>query len=353
MYSMSHHHHHRDGVTIPVIAITVFFVLLGTFASAALGLWEPYLVLGMMLLLGLPHGATDHGLYLALRPNNKQLKKSSFYIAYLAVIAAYGLVWFLLPLLAFAIFMLLSVYHFGQSNWVTLKYGNGIVARMHYLIWGIGILLTPILLHAEEAIAIVTSMTNTQLLVVPSQQKVHIFIAAMAVLNAVAIGVLRWRSLIDNKRFLIELLSYALLIALFFTNSLLLGFTVYFVFWHSLASGKDQLQFFKARLSPARRRQLYTEVSMTVAGALLFCLIVWFGPGPEAALQPAMIGGVFIFISLLTLPHMLLVEELYARWSPTLVAEPAEELKSEKLILTINHSDLAKQPAGKELTITH
>jgi hypothetical protein len=103
---------------------------------------------------------------------------------------------------------------------------------------------------------------------------------------------------------------------MFFTNSLLLGFTVYFVFWHSLTSARDQYRFFERRLSPELRRQLYSEIAMTVAGAFVFCLIVWFGPGPEAALSPSIIGGVFIAISLLTMPHMLLVEQLYTSWSP-------------------------------------
>jgi Brp/Blh family beta-carotene 15,15'-monooxygenase len=120
----------------------------------------------------------------------------------------------------------------------------------------------------------------------------------------------------DGQRAGRELLSYGLLVAMYLTNSLLLGFTIYFVFWHSLSSAKDQLYFFQRNLSYDHRRQLFWEIAVVVFGALLFCLIVWFGPGPEAALQPSIIGGVFMFISLLTLPHMLLVEQLYGVWTP-------------------------------------
>ncbi|MEL7162991.1 MAG: Brp/Blh family beta-carotene 15,15'-dioxygenase, partial [Bacteroidota bacterium] len=76
-----------------------------------------------------------------------------------------------------------------------------------------------------------------------------------------------------------------------------------------------QLSFFRNRLPQANRRRLYFEIGTVVGGALTFCLIVWFGPGPAAALQPAIIGKVFILISILTLPHMLLVEQLYQEWS--------------------------------------
>jgi hypothetical protein len=51
---------------MPVLTVTVLFVLLGAWAPAALRGAEPILVPGLILLLGLPHGATDHGLFQAL-----------------------------------------------------------------------------------------------------------------------------------------------------------------------------------------------------------------------------------------------------------------------------------------------
>lgn len=312
---MSHSTRASGGVYLSVVLITVVFILLGSFASNMIAAYEPFLVLGMLLLLGLPHGATDHGLFLALRRGKPAGKKIRFYLAYGSVIAAYGLIWYFLPLLAFAIFILLSVYHFGQSNWVNVKHKNGIFARGHYLLWGVGILLTPILLHAEEAIAIVATMTDT-VISTPQPSSVLIFIASVAALNVVVTFFLRLTGTLSTRRLIVELLTYSVLLGMFFTNSLLLGFTVYFVFWHSLTSARDQYRFFERRLSPELRRQLYSEIAMTVAGAFIFCLIVWFGPGPEAALSPSIIGGVFIAISLLTMPHMLLVEQLYTSWSP-------------------------------------
>jgi Brp/Blh family beta-carotene 15,15'-monooxygenase len=333
------------------MAITAIFILLGSFASGIMSSWEPFLVLGLMLLLGLPHGATDHGLFLALQDGQFRGKKISFYLSYLAIIAVYGLIWWLSPVVAFLIFMLLSVYHFGQSNWVNLDYDNAILERAHYLLWGIGILLTPILLHAEEAITIVKAMTGTVVITAPSTTDIYLVIGMTGLLNGLMIVFLWWQRRIETKRLATEFLAYALLITMFFTNSLLLGFSVYFVFWHSLASAKDQLQFFQLRLSPTLRRQLFSEFAMTVVGALSVCLIIWFGPGPKTALQPSVIGGVFIFISLLTLPHMLLVELLYAHWSPRSVEE---QIGDKNKLYNLLHPPLsAKETAGTELTITH
>lgn len=333
--------------------VTTAFIFLGSFASGLMATCEPFLVLGMMLLLGLPHGATDHGLFVAISKKNRVGKKINFYLAYGAVIAAYGLVWFLFPLLAFGLFMLLSVYHFGQSNWVDVSHRNGWLARGHYLLWGTGILLTPILLYADESISIVTAMTSSEI-VAPGASSAYFFIGCMALLNVSAMIALRLFGRVNNRRLFLELLAYALLSAMFFTNSLLLGFTVYFVCWHSLDSAKDQWHFFQRRLSPGMRKQLYREIGMTVLGAFAFCLIVWFGPGPEAALQPGIIGGVFMAISLLTLPHMLLVEQLYISWSP----QEKKELSASSEAAPIKKHITKPWPtpsaqAGERLTITH
>ncbi len=295
--------------------ITTVFILLGTFASGLVAVCEPFLVLGLMLLIGLPHGATDHGLFLTLWKKGSSGKKINFYLAYLGIIGLYALVWYVLPLAAFVIFILLSVYHFGQSNWVDVGYKSKPVATVHYLLWGSGILLTPILLHTEEAITIVSTMTGVTLSA-PPYDVVLLLIGIATIVNIAFIIFLVFTKALGKSRALLELIAYALLMGVFFTNSLLLGFTIYFVFWHSLTSAHDQLLFFRRRLSPALRKQLIFEIMMTVLGALAFCLIVWLGPGPEAALQPSIIGGVFVMISLLTMPHMLLVEQLYASWSP-------------------------------------
>ncbi|MEM9258881.1 MAG: Brp/Blh family beta-carotene 15,15'-dioxygenase [Bacteroidota bacterium] len=306
----------RGGVSATVMAITVGFVIAGGVATSYLAISEPFLVLGLMLIIGLPHGATDHGLFESLEEGEVPKKNFSFYLGYVAVLGLYGLIWYLLPLLAFGIFMLLSIYHFRQSNWVSIHYKKAWTDRLHYLLWGAGILLTPILLHAEEAAMIVGEMTNYQF-VVPSTIITSNIIIGLAIVNLLAILGLYLIGSINWRRFGWEVLGYGVLMALFFSNSLLLGFTVYFVFWHSLNSIQDQYRFFRDRLSTATLRLVYAEIGVVVVGAFTFCAIIWFGPGPEAALHPGIIGNVFIAISILTLPHMILVEQLYLHWSPT------------------------------------
>lgn len=324
---------HATHLSISVVIITVIFCLLGALAPTWLAGVEPYLVLGLMLVIGLPHGATDHGLFEALPLGGLRRRGLNFYLTYFLIIGGYLLLWFVLPALAFVLFMLLSVYHFGQSNWADVDYRSGGVGRLHYVMWGCGILLTPILWYGGEAAAIVAAMTDLPAMA-PDPTVAGWIVAGLAALN-LAYGLwLYGRGTLDGRRFLREIFAYGLLVLMFYTNSLLLGFTIYFVFWHSLGSLRDQLAFFRSRVGRVDRRRLYLEMAVVVLGAAAFCAVVWFGPGPEAALRPDLIGWVFIFISVLTLPHMLLVEQLYREWPLSVHAPNKNSLLTSQAVLS-------------------
>lgn len=297
-----------------VFSLTFLCILLGSLLPGLLAASEVYLVLGLMLLLGLPHGATDRGLYEALRTGGRPRKPWRFHALYLGVIAAYGLVWYLLPALAFVAFLVLSVYHFGQSNWAHTRYGSSTLRRAHYLLWGAGVLFTPILLHLDQAGAIVGEMIGGTAWLPDSATALQL-IGGLALLNGLVILALRLTGRLDAGAFGRELLAYGLLLGLYFTNSLLLGFTVYFVLWHSLGSARDQWRFFTSRDRPFTLRRLLPDLLAVIGSAALFCGLAWGGWLQDAALSPYWMSWIFMIISLLTLPHMLLVEALYQRWT--------------------------------------
>jgi Brp/Blh family beta-carotene 15,15'-monooxygenase len=80
-----------------------------------------------VLLLGLPHGALDH-LTLSrargTRPGVVDLL--AFGVAYLVLGGAYALAWFLAPAAAFASFVLLTWFHWGQGDvWPLVAFSDG------------------------------------------------------------------------------------------------------------------------------------------------------------------------------------------------------------------------------------
>jgi Brp/Blh family beta-carotene 15,15'-monooxygenase len=69
----------------------------------------------LMFVLGIPHGAGDHLLVKKWREaQGIPFSIVRFMFSYLGVMAVYGLIWHFFPTFAFIIFILISVFHFGD-----------------------------------------------------------------------------------------------------------------------------------------------------------------------------------------------------------------------------------------------
>ncbi len=297
-----------------VFRLVVAATLLITAFSIGFPVWvvsvEPYFVLILVLILGVPHGATDLTIFRAFAKRVSGKDLFVFSVAYLGVIGLYAAMWWLLPMQAFGLFMVLSVYHFGQSNLAPIRYNNRGFEILHYVLWGAAALLVPILLHPEEAQSIVAAMTG-QVIPVPSQVVLLNVLWTIIALNGLAFVFLLLTGIISVAVFVREVIHLIVLLQLYFHTSLLLGFTVYFVFWHSLSSVIDQNNFFQCRIRSYRWQHfLWLALPVAAIGAFLVLgLQFWFPAG--LVLSPNLMGYVFIGLSLLTLPHMLLVDQLY------------------------------------------
>ena len=114
----------------------------------------------------------------------------------------------------------------------------------------------------------------------------------------------------SRKEMIDELVNLGVLGLLFICTPLLLGFAIYFVFWHALSSVMDQVQFFRERKGNSYSWKHY------VKNALPLSLVAICGLGMLVGMQVSMnislnIGVVFVFISVVTLPHMIMIDQLY------------------------------------------
>lgn len=272
--------------------------------------WQIAIIL--IVLLGIPHGASDHLIFLQLSRNGSNSKKLlHFYRYYLILMIIYGGLWWLLPTFAFGLFLTISVYHFGQSNWTAIAFPNKIHAALTYLCWGAFVLFVPILWHFEYAATIITNITGNAVLLVPPEWQIILCIILL-LLNVWLIFHWWLQGALSYVNFQNELIKLLILSALFLSLPLLPGFAIYFVFWHSFGSVNDQILFFKSHFSTYTWKQYLRQTLplsiLAIAGLLFFYGIkTWWG-------AEANIGVLFLFISVITLPHMLLMEQLYDKW---------------------------------------
>jgi Brp/Blh family beta-carotene 15,15'-monooxygenase len=266
------------------------------------------LALAFMLLVGLPHGATDHLLFGQLsREQGRKISMPLFYVFYVGLVLAYGVLWILLPWPALLLFLLVSVYHFGQSNW------NYLAPRAWsvHLSWGAFVLFVPVVWHFEASRAVISVMVKQEVPQIPDTVR-HVTVVCLLVLNQ---GLIIWnvvRKNLGKWSGFLESVNLWILFAMFLALPLMLGFALYFAGWHALSSSMDQISFFRKERKSfgwkdyIRAAAPYTLLALaSLAG--LYLLWPFMGQG---VLHP---GLLFMFIAAVTLPHMLLIDQLYGR----------------------------------------
>lgn len=263
----------------------------------------------LITLVGIPHGATDHLIFRNLaRPFLGTRKMIYFYVYYLLLIGAYAILWWFLPLLSFALFLIISAYHFGQSNWNYVQFASKIKASIYYLLWGSYVIAAPVLLHYDNTASIIKDIVRQSPMSIPYEVQVGI-VGALLTVNVLMTVALAWQEKINMKQFSNEIFSLLILSLVFYFTPVLLGFAIYFVFWHSMGSVMDQIQFFR------EKRTQYSVMSY-IKDTLPFTLLALIGLIGMYWLQyeyfgAFQIGLLFIFISVVTLPHMILIDQLY------------------------------------------
>ena len=295
------------GMYVGIIVLTALFALLG--------LWLPVfwadnawvLAVALILLIGIPHGATDHLIFSRLGVERFGRNKwILFFSGYLGLMLLYGILWWLAPVLSLGLFLVMSAYHFGQSNWSFLWEKSALGGVVVSMIWGSWVIFTPLLLQAETSLVIVAQIIGK-----PLQVPTNLWMGAIALLvfNLLAMGYIFSRGWIGIKEFSREIFHVILLELLFFTCPLVLSFAVYFTLWHALGSMQDQVDFF-SRYEPRYRWLEYFRqvIPMTVLALLgLAGFVAW----QYTRLLEGNIAAMFVFIAILTLPHMILMEKLY------------------------------------------
>ena len=293
------------------------FILTGTVLVAVLSLWNVIpldslsfgILMAAVVLTGIPHGAVDHLVAAELYELDSSWRDQfKFYGFYLVLMAAYGGLWLIAPQFSLALFLLMTMYHFGQADlaYLSLHRPSDLVA---YLSRGLVLIGLPIVAFPGTVAPIFEAISGFKLMNWPAvldyQAMLVAFIVAqhLAVL-AVALPVTAPRHAAR------ELLNLAVLTLLFVAVHPLVAFAVYFGGWHSLGHILELIRFFNRRGSRTslggfyRNAALFTVISFAGLAAL-YLVTQSFGARNE------MLALLFILISVMTLPHMIIVERLY------------------------------------------
>jgi len=308
---------HSPTIRSPRIYGVVLFL---TLLAVGLGAWSPatlrstaFVVLfGAVVLTGMPHGAIDHLVAAQLYDLRfTWTDQATFYGGYLALMALYGGLWVGAPVWSLMLFLVMTMYHFGQAD---LAYWTlpPVVARGLYLSRGLLLIGGPIAAFPTLVDPIFEAIAGVQVSSWPGLASAPTFVFAGIVgQHAIAVAAAAFTCDVGRGKWGREAINVPVLAALFGVVPPLVAFSVYFGLWHSLGHILELLRFFRRRgAGPASLSAFYRE-------AALFTILPFVGLGllygatQSFGLEDRMIALLFIIIAVMTLPHMVIVERLY------------------------------------------
>ncbi|RIW14514.1 beta-carotene 15,15'-monooxygenase [Algoriphagus lacus] len=252
------------------------------------------LVAVILLTVGIPHGAIDHLL------TNPQLERRSFtrfLIHYLLLIAVYSILWYMAPIPALAAFLLMSAYHFGQSHFLAQNQPN----HTAWAVYGLrgGYFLAAILCGDLEATQeILAPILEFEL----SPVSRLLLVAGFGFISGIS-------QLVFGPKFTaIQALELLVLGPTLYFSPLLVGFVVYFGFWHSLPSMLVEYSYLKNlpfcnSLGKFSLQLLPFSVISVIGMGILLSVGTRFLTGQELILM------FFVIISLISFPHILYMDK--------------------------------------------
>ncbi|NND07965.1 MAG: beta-carotene 15,15'-dioxygenase, Brp/Blh family [Saprospiraceae bacterium] len=295
---------------IGFLYISVFFVTMSLVNALYPLDLVPQLVVCFILiaLVGIPHGAIDHIIFLE---GNEKPSIPRFVGIYLMVMTLYALLWYIEPTFSLFIFLVLSAYHFGQSQFADIGGKNKILDGTLYLMWGMTVLTALIVYNHHEIIALSANSDDMQPLMVLFSIRVQKILFSLSLLSTVGLLIYYYsKERFDLQRFGSEVYMLGLIHLTFFVFPTLVGFTLYFVILHSLKVMSQEYDYLKTK---RKQLTLFGFITMLLplslvsyAGMIGLIYITYIGIIP---ISYPLLG--FILISLITLPHAFVMDNFY------------------------------------------
>jgi Brp/Blh family beta-carotene 15,15'-monooxygenase len=264
-------------------------------------------ILGFFLILsfGVLHGANDLVLIDQLK-SNKKLDFVKIIGIYVSIVGISVLLFTNIPIVALLFFIIVSSYHFGEQHWnEIIKTNKSLVTSLFQFNYGLLILVILFYFNTKEVIEIIYEITKYTI------SAEHIEGAVLIALSVFVILSIRLYLIsTEFKNNLIEQLFYLVVLAVVFkASSLIWGFTIYFIFWHSIPSLNDQLIFLYGSSTWADFKKYFKTAFIY----WFISLIGVFGLYYIAKDMVVFDALFFAFLASITFPHFIVILNMYQK----------------------------------------
>lgn len=301
----------HSSVQLNRLVVTTSLVLIGIalFLPEFLNqLTLPILLLSVFI-IGIPHGAIDHIMASELYGLKNSLKDHLlFYASYLFIMLIIAVLWIYTPIAGMILFLLISIYHFGQADMEDFL-NSSAPSYLWYILRGVLIIGIIVFSDPSTTYPIISEAMRMDL-VTFEEFMPNASISLVTLLSLYAAfalwGILQ-KHFKQNLRFVADSI---LLAGLIIITGPLIGFAIYFALWHSIGHVNEMKEFFETKRKSLSFAEFYKKATPFTLVSLLGLLML-YGINQFLQLEGEFITLMFILISVLTLPHLFIADKMY------------------------------------------
>ena len=274
---------------------------------------------------GIPHGALDHIIAKTNTDKNKEAFSIQHFLGkYVLIILLYTACWIFFPSISLLIFLIISAWHFGEID--LSEATDHFLWNISRLLWGTLILLVILLTHQADTEFVVMRITKSspQVTAIWNAVKEHsLFIIALTGITTLVSMFFAYKKNKLTISFSV-LTNLGIILSLCALLPLLPAFALYFGGWHAIRSFELIFRFLKKEKQAEAEAPITMwkhSLPMTFLAVIgfIFLAYIWNAAGLKTDPLPAL----FIFLSIITLPHLDVMDQLIKK--SNLTSWPADK----------------------------
>ena len=257
----------------------------------------------LILTIGIIHGAND--IHLELKKNEltaTKTKSIALLLKYVLVTLLTAIVFYFFSSIALLLFIIFSGYHFGEQHWQRHITSFKKTRSLFFGLYGLMILSLFFFCNTEGSQEVIKHLTG---ILVPEQVFTISFIITSISFLILALCYLKQKTTDFWMRELFFMIVFALLFTL---APLVWAFAIYFIFWHSIPSLRDQIHFLYNGTSK-NHIIAYTKQALVfwIISLIAITLFVIFLKDQVQILTAILVA----FLAAITIPHTLLMRKIF------------------------------------------
>lgn len=259
----------------------------------------------LIFTFGILHGAND----VLLIKNINTVKSPRSWLTiltyYIVIVLTGVLLFYWIPQIALLLFIMVSAYHFGEQQWQNLKstFPQRLLILFQFL-YGIVVLLLLFVFHTIQVQDIIFKIAK---LAVP----LPYFITGLQIAGVLFLslcGYAYWKTEKIRSKLLLECFYLILFTIIFKSSSLIWGFAIYFVIWHSIPSIIDQIKFLNGTFSIPYFITYCKDAGIYWLISIIGISMIYYLCKEEEQLFNALF---FSFLAAITFPHAAVITTMF------------------------------------------